>query len=222
MAKKRKTRKSRNKRPIFRSRLAASWAAFFDRLGIKYQYRQKGYTLGEEKDEYRPTFYIPAWDKFIELKPVDWALDAEQIKTWGLLVEETEKTLLVVLGYAEPGQYNILPLIPYYKEGQEKCIYGTVGQDTLNTFSYGIENNKLYFLMFSQQDLANKKFQLENNFPLWLKWEIRNNLFNWLKSDKHSEQPLNTNIHALIAPLEKVEKETTLSRAYRAASRVRH
>lgn len=62
---------------VFRSRIEARWAVFFDKLGIQYEYEKEGYTLppipGAEDQRtlhYLPDFFIPAQRKFT--KPL-WA-----------------------------------------------------------------------------------------------------------------------------------------------------
>lgn len=43
---------------LFRSRLEARWAVFFDALGIKWEYEPEGYDLGEA-GWYLPDFWLP-------------------------------------------------------------------------------------------------------------------------------------------------------------------
>lgn len=51
----------------FRSRLEAKWAVFFDALGIKYEYENYGFELGE-LGRYLPDFYLPESTWFVEVK----------------------------------------------------------------------------------------------------------------------------------------------------------
>jgi hypothetical protein len=43
---------------LFRSRLEARWAVFFDELGVEYQYEPDGYEF-DDKTRYLPDFYLP-------------------------------------------------------------------------------------------------------------------------------------------------------------------
>jgi hypothetical protein len=52
---------------LFRSRLEARWAVFFDTLGFKYVYEPEGYDLSGVW--YLPDFWIPDWHTFVEIKP---------------------------------------------------------------------------------------------------------------------------------------------------------
>lgn len=54
---------------LFRSRLEARWAVFFDELGIKWQYELDGFELPSGK-RYLPDFFLPEIGWF-EVKPVD-------------------------------------------------------------------------------------------------------------------------------------------------------
>lgn len=43
---------------LYRSRLEARWAVFFDALGVPYEYQHAGFTL--EGVWYHPDFWLPA------------------------------------------------------------------------------------------------------------------------------------------------------------------
>lgn len=51
---------------LFRSRIEARWATFYNHLGIKYEYEKEGYKINGKM--YLPDFYIPHLDCFIEIK----------------------------------------------------------------------------------------------------------------------------------------------------------
>lgn len=51
---------------LFRSRLEARWAVFFDALGIKWQYELQGYECNGYR--YLPDFYLPESNDFVEVK----------------------------------------------------------------------------------------------------------------------------------------------------------
>lgn len=56
---------------MFRSRLEARWAVFFDELEIAYEYEKEGYRLTREPYspiDYLPDFWLPERDCFIEIK----------------------------------------------------------------------------------------------------------------------------------------------------------
>ena len=51
---------------LFRCRLEARWAVFFDALAISYQYGPEGYQL--PSGWYLPDFYLPTQKYWIEIK----------------------------------------------------------------------------------------------------------------------------------------------------------
>lgn len=53
---------------LFRSRLEARWAVFFDELGIRYEYEDQGYELSNGQ-WYLPDFWLPDLKTFVEVKP---------------------------------------------------------------------------------------------------------------------------------------------------------
>lgn len=54
---------------IFRSKLEACWAIFFDAAGIRYVYEQEGYEQEWSSKKYLPDFYLPDLDFHVEVKP---------------------------------------------------------------------------------------------------------------------------------------------------------
>lgn len=52
---------------LFRSRLEARWALFFDLAGIRWKYEVQTFNLGNV--HYLPDFYLPALNSWIEIKP---------------------------------------------------------------------------------------------------------------------------------------------------------
>jgi hypothetical protein len=53
---------------LFRSRLEARWAVFYDSLGIEWRYEPEGFNLGE-LGLYLPDFWLPQLALVIEIKP---------------------------------------------------------------------------------------------------------------------------------------------------------
>ncbi len=52
---------------LFRSRLEARWAVFFDALQEKWDYELEGYDL-DDGDKYLPDFWLPRLNTFVEIK----------------------------------------------------------------------------------------------------------------------------------------------------------
>jgi hypothetical protein len=65
---------TRYKGYLFRSRLEARWAVFFDQCDVRYLYEDQGFSL--PSGPYLPDFYLPQISAFVEIKashmlPVD-------------------------------------------------------------------------------------------------------------------------------------------------------
>jgi hypothetical protein len=52
---------------LYRSRLEARWAVFFDNLNINYDYEKEGFEINTER--YLPDFWIRDWNCWVEIKP---------------------------------------------------------------------------------------------------------------------------------------------------------
>ena len=53
---------------LFRSRLEARWAVFFDHMGVRWEYEPEGYELSDGL-WYLPDFYLPEYKCWVEVKP---------------------------------------------------------------------------------------------------------------------------------------------------------
>ena len=91
----------------FRSRLEARWAVFFDAAGIEYQYEPEGFEVNFDGKIYRylPDFYLPQFDKYVEVKPNKQKL-----------LEDSEKLSVMIDWGATPISRGLIILgqIPYY------------------------------------------------------------------------------------------------------------
>lgn len=77
---------------LFRSRMEARWAVFFDFLKVPYVYEREGFDLGSA-GWYLPDFWLPEQDVWLEIKPD--APTKEEIKKALGLAERTGKLVLV-------------------------------------------------------------------------------------------------------------------------------
>jgi hypothetical protein len=85
---------------LFKARQEARWAIFFDELGIKWQYEPEysDVEFGGFRIYYKPDFYLPDYDLWIEVKPQEphHLTDAEIMKIVGWAKQELE--ILVLIG----------------------------------------------------------------------------------------------------------------------------
>jgi hypothetical protein len=86
---------------LFRSRLEARWAVFFDTLGWRYDYESEGFDL--DGAWYLPDFWLPDLDCWVEIKPPSDGVDEKAL----LLAAESRKRVLVVRGNPWPGEYGV-------------------------------------------------------------------------------------------------------------------
>ncbi len=68
-----KSKRTKYKNIVFRSKLEAQWAVFFDFLNIAYQYEPDWdyVEFGGFQIPYKPDFYLTEFDLWIEIKPVE-------------------------------------------------------------------------------------------------------------------------------------------------------
>lgn len=88
---------------LFRSRLEARWAVFFDTAGIEWKYESEGYEVGEHR--YLPDFWLPGSQVWVEVKGDPDGLRKEHKRMCGVLGQRSPlpgfaegKTSLLVLG----------------------------------------------------------------------------------------------------------------------------
>lgn len=88
---------------LFRSRLEARWAVFFDAAGIEYQYEPEGYDLGSG-EKYLPDFWLTGLKLWVEIKP-DTLSDRER-KVARLLSEQSRENVLILIGRPQKPTLN--------------------------------------------------------------------------------------------------------------------
>ncbi len=81
---------------LFRSRLEARWAVFFDKMGIEYDYEREGYDLKECR-RYLPDFWLPEYG-WVEIKGVEPEFDSIEMKKCSLLAELTHTNVYLFYG----------------------------------------------------------------------------------------------------------------------------
>lgn len=119
---------------LFRSRLEARWAVFFDELNIEWQYEPEGFEIGEREEtspgewaqpiRYLPDFFLPDTETWVEVKGHEEALDRRllcRLVDWGQGLPGTEYSLgtkrgLLVLGpIPRPGVLHGHPILQHSK-----------------------------------------------------------------------------------------------------------
>lgn len=119
---------------LFRSRLEARWAVFFDELGIVYKYEDEGFDL--DGNYYLPDFYLPELDIFIEIKP-DFASEHEEYLA-AKLAEISKKRVFIFMGnIPNPSPVTAEQLLNYQSELTNKNYESYLSQINKYTDIFG-------------------------------------------------------------------------------------
>ncbi len=92
---------------LFRSRLEARWAVFFDVLGLKWEYEPEGFQLSNET-WYLPDFWLPYFDEGVwcEVKP-NWGGEEKWDKAIQF-AKEAQVTVWLCEGIPEARNYSVV------------------------------------------------------------------------------------------------------------------
>jgi hypothetical protein len=115
MSQKPKAKETRYNGYLFRSRLEARWAVFFDTLGAEYYYEAEGYEV-DTGIRYLPDFILPTSNMVLEVKPDT---------TYGSR-EEVEKAVTKITSFAKA----------YLRKNPEKGYVVSRGLPRLNPYAF--------------------------------------------------------------------------------------
>lgn len=81
---------------MFRSRLEARWAVFFDAAGIPYIYEPEGIQF-KDGERYLPDFYLPWFNAYVEIKPqtIEFEEEKNAIKKCEKLFSECDNCVVL-------------------------------------------------------------------------------------------------------------------------------
>ena len=124
---------------LFRSRLEARWAVFFDAAGVKYEYEPYSFML--DGIGYVPDFYLPDYELYVEAKPAREGAVIEVAKTLGLIGTGKIKHLMVLSNLPEgvnaSPSYPIVYMHPFTKDIVYEWFYLWKGRKNRFTFTSG-------------------------------------------------------------------------------------
>lgn len=97
---------------LFRSRLEARWAVFFDELGLKWEYEPEGFQLSNGI-WYLPDFWLPDFSGGVwcEVKP-DWESEEKWDKAFQF-AKEARVTVWLCEGMPAARNYTVLSVEPF-------------------------------------------------------------------------------------------------------------
>jgi hypothetical protein len=205
----------------FRSRTEARWAVFFDTLGWQWHYETEGYALGLSKTWYLPDFYMPTWDKYVEVKPLNQPT-VEEMKKAALLIQHTGKAMLMLIGQPWPGDYATL-LIASANDPAKVAPFSAaiIPYEMTGQLGYAPHSGRAY-LHYKDDTLPLPLLCLELDLVV-----DSNRLIMIMNPDKVSyfAEDMDTGIHIIDGSMNSVkevlEMDTNLSRAYIAARQAR-
>lgn len=92
---------------VFRSRLEARWAIFFDGIAVQWMYEPERYQLGSGR-EYLPDFYLPSLRFHAEVKPTaeEWDTKADVYLEFDDRPPPNSRGLLPLIGTPGPPAFN--------------------------------------------------------------------------------------------------------------------
>lgn len=82
---------------LFRSRLEARWAVFFDALGIKWEYEPEGFQFADGK-RYLPDFWLPNDQAFFEIKSAKDNVTVGEINKARKVQDEVGRRIFIAAG----------------------------------------------------------------------------------------------------------------------------
>lgn len=128
---------------LFRSRLEARWAVYFDTLGVKWDYESEGFEL--ENGRYLPDFYFPKYDFYGEIKPEGFG--DKDLDKWTSFVTEMKKPLVVFEGLPHTSDCRIIYLDGFQLTDYHRVIpFADLTKTSYGVFWYcgGIEDWGVY------------------------------------------------------------------------------
>jgi hypothetical protein len=118
---------------LFRSRLEAKWAIFFDEIGVRWEYEKEGFENNGIK--YLPDFYFTDYDIWVEIKPINH--NFKDIYKWIMFTEKYNLLLLQDIPNIRPTkyygkggiEYDIIPFADKIKESYGFLWYSGGDED---------------------------------------------------------------------------------------------
>lgn len=137
---------------LFRSRLEARWAIFFDAMGIDWRYEHEGYDL--DGLYYLPDFWLPTFDGgiFVEVKPIEF--NENELLKARQLVLKSGYPLWMAIGLPDFKVYEYIAL--EYGNDKETVIW-----DCIPNFSKAHNQNRMYV------SLSGEQFDMSNFSPMY-------------------------------------------------------
>jgi len=107
---------------LFRSKLEAEWAKYFDSIDLKWVYEVEGYQISDDI-YYLPDFWLPDCKTFFEVKGIIDEQDLNKIKNLARAV--APKGIMVAIGRTQvPDSLGLVTPIPFLWDDEWACENG--------------------------------------------------------------------------------------------------
>jgi hypothetical protein len=129
---------------LFRSRLEARWAVFFDGLGIKWEYEPEGFEMSSGK-RYLPDFWLPEYKVWFEVKSEKDLISDYETDKMVEFISESESNLILCIGQPQDEE---MYLIHGKKLSERKDIYEgnvNVNKNHIRALTWMFHFWKVYF-----------------------------------------------------------------------------
>ena len=206
---------------LFRSRLEARWAVFFDEMQIPYQYEIEGFEIAKEV-RYLPDFYLPTQKAYVEVKGNEEQFHSDLPRICDIIRHpQSPVRRLIILGdipYSKKsGGIYWFPVLYYsplsdcvcaewrtiveYPQGHGRIAFdwGT-NEDAIckGTFERSTGWKSLRLSPYPDEELHPRK-KCKDGSPQYREWQYSEKLINaYAKARQarfeHGETPINLNI----------------------------
>ena len=126
---------------LFRSRLEARWAVFFDTLNVKYGYETEGFEVNGVR--YLPDFYLPDYNCWIEIKPR--IINEQESYKYTNFAKEINDKFIVIMGTPKENSYQI-KLLSYKDDDDDDCLERCSQEKFVFALARRAKNNELCLL----------------------------------------------------------------------------
>ena len=97
---------------LFRSRLEARWAVYFNELNTEWEYEQEGVQLGDGV-KYLPDFYLPKYNIYAEVKPKKFTW--QEHRKCKRLCNLSRKIVIELVGLPSTKTFDIITAYSYFE-----------------------------------------------------------------------------------------------------------
>jgi len=115
---------------LFRSRLEARWAVYFDAINVNWTYESEGYELSNGQ-RYLPDFYFPDYGFYGEVKPNEAMADFSRMEQF---VIDINKPIVILAGLPKSGPFKLITIDMMNAVDYDVLIFADLVKKKYGTF----------------------------------------------------------------------------------------